>query len=370
MAELRETSATAGRELARPPAAQAAAMAQSPARVVPEPGFRSAYLYGDALLRLLDARQLPARNVEVTCHDASEVAAAIRAGVVSAGPVLAEVAAYALLMTAERTADRADQARRQHWQAAANTLRGARGFVHAVVTAIDRLEQRRRELEADGQPAGQAIGDLRQAADSIATDAALEHARLGRLGSEALLTAAATPLDQTINVLIHGDMGPLSCGQVGTGLAVLAAVQAAGRQLHAWLPEGAPSLAGQRIGALQLNRADIAHTVIPDSAVGWLLAHRLVDAVLLRGDWICANGDGAAPLGSATIARLATTARVPVYVCATTSSFDPTVADSGGLPTDPAATATVGRLNPATDIVPASDVTAFLTEDGARPGPH
>lgn len=369
MTALRETSATASRELlgqAGPPKATRRA-----GEAAVEPGFRSAYLYADGALRLLDARQLPARNVEVACHDASEVAAAIRAGVVSSGPVLAEVAAYALSMTAERTADRPGQARRQHWQAAANTLRGACGFIHAVVPAIEQMEQRYRELDTADLPTATSNERLREAADAVASDAALNNARLGRLGAEALLTtisaAPAGEPERAIEVLVHGDMGPLSCGQLGTGFGVLAGARAAGRELHVWLPDGAPSLAGQRIGALQLGRADIAHTVIPDAGVGWLIAHRSLDAVLLRGDWICANGDAAAPLGSATIARLATAAGVPVFLCATSSSVDPTIPDASGLPTDPNPNATLSRLNPPADVIPAADVTALLDEAGARP---
>jgi methylthioribose-1-phosphate isomerase len=348
---LRETSAQAASELfdGGQPAPPLSAAPRT------EPGFRSAYLYEDGALRLLDARQLPERNSEVVCHDSSEVAAAIRAGVVSAGPVLAEIAAYTLAMTAQRTAGRPEQARHQHWQATANTLRAARGFVHAVVPAIERMDL------AQHQQA-----DAREAADALATDQATAHARLARLCADALLASLAVADDGPLNVLIHGDMGSLSCGALGTGVGVLSALQSVGRPVHAWLPEGAPSLAGQRIGALQLGRAEIAHTVLPDSAVGWLLTHRHIDAVLLRGDWICANRDTAAVLGSATIAGLARANAVPVYVCATSASFDPASADGSALPVDPNPSAIVDRLNPPADLVPAADITGFLTEAGLR----
>src|SRR5688500_15519999 len=71
----------------------------------PASSFASAYRYtGDALV-LLDQRALPERRDEVACREASEVAAAFRAGV-AGGPILGEIAAYALVLTAHMAEDR------------------------------------------------------------------------------------------------------------------------------------------------------------------------------------------------------------------------------------------------------------------------
>src|SRR5205085_6131102 len=128
---------------------------------------------------------------------------------------------------------------------------------------------------------------------------------------------------------------------------------------------------------------DLPHTLIADSAVGWLFANRSVDAVLLRGDRICANGDVGAIVGSLGVALLARDAGVPMYVFAPSTAIDRAAPDGSGLAVDlrsaaealargssadlpPNAPSTLfaSRLLPRTDIVPARLVSAFLTERG------
>ena len=78
---------------------------------------------------------------------------------------------------------------------------------------------------------------------------------------------------------------------------------------------------GTRVAALQLTQMDVPHTVISDTAVGWLLSSRRLDAALLRGDTVAANGDTLALIGSLNVATLATAAEVPVFVIAPTTSL-------------------------------------------------
>ena len=118
---------------------------------------------------------------------------------------------------------------------------------------------------------------------------------------------------QTVDLLVHGDGGPLSGGLVGTTFAVLSALQSDERRLHVWLTEAAPTMEGARTGAWQLAATDVPHTIVSDSAVAWLVANRRVHAALLRADWACANGDIAAPVGSLAVARFTHDAGIPVY---------------------------------------------------------
>jgi methylthioribose-1-phosphate isomerase len=350
----------------------------------PAATFRSAYRQsGDALL-LLDQRDLPGRLTIVTCHEPSEVASAIRAGVVNAGPILGEVAAYALLAALSRVASDEISELDQAFRAAANTLRSAAREVRALKVSADRMERRYDELTSgasDGAAPASLAKDLRAEADAITTEAQLAHAALGRAGAAAIAAQGA----ETVNLLMHGDMGPLSCGLVGTGTAVLQDLVAMGRRVHVWLTEASPSNQGARLAALQLTQADIPHTVLSDTAVGWLLSTRELDGVLLRGDTIAFDGDVVALIGSLNVARLAADAAVPVYIVAPESSFDRDLADAASvlpdlrsaaeaLATKPrdagqSRPAVFGvRLNPVFDAVPRDLVSAYLTETGPQPG--
>ncbi len=282
--------------------------------------FRSAYRVVDDALLLLDQRDLPGRLTIVSCSEPSEIASAMRTSVISAGPVLAEVAAYGLAIATSRAETLDPQGRDQIFRAAANTLRGARPEINALRAAVGRMEARYDELTAEGDTdtasADALAAAVRAEADSIASEAQLAHATLGRNGAAAIADAVDSDNEreatEPINLLMHGDMGPLTCGMVGTGTALLQSLLGLGGTVHVWLTEAAPSMEGARIAALQLTHADIPHTVVADTAVAWLLESRRLDGALIRGDTIAPGGDTLALIGSLNVARLAGPAGVPL----------------------------------------------------------
>jgi methylthioribose-1-phosphate isomerase len=219
---------------------------------------------------------------------------------------------------------------------------------------------------ADDVDAAAHIAALRAEAEAIATEAALDHGRLGQIGArhvESLVDALDSP-PQSADLLVHGDGGAMSGGLVGSTFAVLGALQADERRIHVWLTEAAPTMEGARIGAWQLAANDVPHTIVADTAVGWLLNARRVHAVLLRADWVCANGDIAAPVGSFAVARLAADAGVPVYAFAPQSVIDP-ACDSGALIPAELRARVEGRagprLDPSADVVPAGLITQLVS---------
>lgn len=319
--------------------APGASSAAGPAATTGTDRFSGAYRFTGEELLLLDQRLLPGQRVEVACRDGTDVAAALRTGVVGGGPVLAEVAAYGMFLT--------PPARRR---AVAAELVAARPAVHAIRSAVERVA-------AADQPL--------QEADAVASEAALAHASLGRLGADALPRVEG----RALTLLLHGDMGPLASGLVGTGVAVLQSLLAGGRPVHAWLTEGGPGAPGRRISAPQLLQLDIPHTVLDDAAIGWLLGSRPVDAVLVRADTVFVNGDCATPLGGATVATVARSAAVPVYACAPASAFDADTPTGHPLPLEMAVATGAPRPEPLTDLVPAHLLAGVMTEHGVLQPP-
>lgn len=369
--ELRRTSLEAARglldigsvaaapvELADPARAPIAAPIDTPV----EATFRSAYLFTDEAIVVLDQRELPGRVITAELREPSDVASAMRSGAITPGPVLGQVAAYGMAMAAAGSIDRTTQSREQVIRAAAGTLRASRGEVHAVRWAIDRMLDRYGQLaNADAQGANFASG-LKTEADQIATEVTAACAEIGRVWSELLVG------DQ-VNVLAVGDAGPLACGMVGMATSGLRSVIDSGKRVHVWVTEGAPTGEGSRITALQLTQLDVPHTVVPDSAVAWLFANRKLEAVVLRGDTVAAYGETAATLGSLAVAQLASDAGVPVHVLAPECSWDRKKSNLAELVLDLRSAAELGsasraRLTPPFDIVPAREVSAFISERG------
>ena len=334
--------------------------------VVPvDAAFRSPYRFtGDALL-IVDQRLLPEQGAIIECRTADAAAAVIRAGAAGSGPVLGQIAAYAMVLAATTNAQRPTPARRAAMRTAASTLRAARFNQRALRSAIERMEAVDAAL-ADDVDATAHVAALRAEAEAIATDAALDHGRLGQVGAkriESLVDALDSPA-QSIDLLVHGDGGAISGGLVGTTFAVLSALQSDDRRIHVWLTEAAPTMEGARTGAWQLAANDVPHTIVADTAVGWVLNSRPVHAALLRADWVCDNGDIAAPVGSLAVARLAVDVGVPVFACAPQSVIDPSCDSGAVIPTElrvPVDGRAGPRLDPSADVVPAALITQLVT---------
>jgi methylthioribose-1-phosphate isomerase len=345
-AELRRSSMAAARVLfdEAPAEAPNAPIDESQ----PDATFRSAYRFTGTDIVALDARQLPGRVATIALTQPSEVASAIRANVINGGPVLAEVGGYAMAMAARAVVARPDAGRVQQVRAAANTLRGAKPQIHALIWAVDRLEELYVELAGQGTDPGEMADLLRSEADSIASANTTANTEIGRSGAAAALALSDGPL----NLLIHGDMGPLSCGMVGMGTALIQDLRDRGREVHVWLTEATPSGEGRRVAEFQLRQLDVPRTMIADTALGWLFGSRRVDALLMRGDHVAPDGSSVVLLGGLQAATMAARAEVPVYVLAPLSAF---AGELNALPSP---------VVPTADVIGADLITRLVTEAG------
>ena len=358
--ELRQAGATAANQLL--------GLTELPdelAGVPVEVAFRSPYRFTGELLLIVDQRQLPGQGSVVECRTADAAAAAIRVGAAGSGPVLGQIAAYAMVLAGTTSSDRPTAARRAALPTAASTLRAARFNQRALRSSIERMEGIDAALHDDIDATAH-INALRAEAEAIATEAALDHSRLGQVGAQIIetLVDSLDSAPQSVDLLVHGDGGPISGGLIGTTFAVLSALQSDERRLHVWLTEAAPTMEGARTGAWQLTATDVQHTIVSDSAVAWLVANRRVHAALLRADWACANGDIAAPVGSLAVARFTHDAGIPVYALAPASVIDPSCDNAAAIPTElrqPVEGRVGPRVDPATDIVPAELITQLVT---------
>jgi len=212
--------------------------------------FRSPYRFTGEALLIVDQRQLPGQGSVVECRTADAAAAAIRVGAAGGGPVLGQIAAYAMVLAATTSKDRPTASRRAALRTAASTLRAARYNQRAMRSGIERMEAIDAALH-DEVDATAHINALRAEAEAIATEAALNHSRLGQVGAgivETLVDSLDTA-PQTVDLLVHGDGGPISGGLVGTTFAVLSALQSDDRRLHVWRTDAAPTMEVSRTGA-------------------------------------------------------------------------------------------------------------------------
>ncbi len=344
--------------------------------------YRSPFRIVDGTLLVLDQRALPDRLEEVACRRAADVAFQARAMVAQGGPLLAQLAAYGLALTARETAALRPSERRSELRRAVQQLIFARPAARMVRWAVARMERTVRDLGDDAT--GDAVAAaLWAAADALDMEVTLQCTGTARALADLLVGSASGP----VHVLVHGNPGAFGAGMVGTALGALQLMMQEGVPLRAWVTEGRPNLEGARLTARELRLAGIDHTVLADTAVAWLLNAEPIDAVLLGADWIAGNGDTANVIGSRIVAELAALGirdgtPVPVYACAPSPTVAPLTMDGLSIPTDLRPGRELGtyvaglevggeyEVNPAVEIVPAGRITAIVTELGVLRPPY
>jgi methylthioribose-1-phosphate isomerase len=334
--------------------------------------YGSPYRRLDGALAILDQRRLPAAATEIPCRTGEDVAVTMRNLAARGGPLLGQLAAHGMALSAERNVESKPYVRYMALRSTGQAMVDARPDVAAIAAAVTRGMAAWQAQGPNGSGA-QIAAALRAVADAITaeTEAALD--RLSHIGADLLPQPEGRPLE----ILTIDETGPLSGGLVGTAMGIVLAIAGGGRTVHVSVAETRPSRTGARLGAPELRASGVPCTVIADGAVGWLLRERRVDVVLVGAERIAANGDLANALGTYSLAVLATHHGVPLYVCAPLMAIDAGVADGSGLAIamrpsaellvvagEPSPPPDTDALVPLDDVTPAGLVTAWITDAG------
>ncbi len=319
---------------------------------------------------ILDQTLLPYEERYIECRTVEETAAAIREMRVRGAPAIG-ITAVAGLALALRPVAQENGDWRAVFERAVELLKGTRptavDLFHGLEVARSRVE-RASSAEEAAQQLGQLVEELldRQWAIDLAI---AEH------GVGVLPTGA--------RVLTHCNTGALGTGAYGTALGVVRRAHELGRLRHVWVTETRPRQQGARLTAWELRRSGIPHTLIVDGAAAWAMARGEVDVVIVGADRVAANGDVANKIGTLALAVAAHWFRIPFYVAAPLSTFDPATPEGSSIPIEERDPMEVLRLNggwvappetavrnPAFDVTPAALITGIVTEAGVVVSPN
>ncbi|HTO87186.1 MAG TPA: S-methyl-5-thioribose-1-phosphate isomerase [Thermoanaerobaculia bacterium] len=324
----------------------------------------------DRILRLLDQRLLPAKEVWLALETAPEIALAIRDMAVRGAPAIGVAAAYgaAFSMRSGRTTPPAER-----FFAARDLLARTRPTAVNLFAALDRLGRRFESVR--DRPPERIETELVREADALAAEDLEACRRIGSLGAD-LLPREAT-------VLTHCNAGALATAGYGTALGVIRGAVASGRVVRVLAGETRPYLQGARLTAWELSRDGIPVQVITDSMGGHFLSRGEVQAVIVGADRIASNGDTANKIGTYPLAVLAKENGVPFYVAAPTTTIDLACPDGRAIPIEERESAEVlsfagqaiappgvGGRYVAFDVTPARYITAIVTEQGVCLPPY
>jgi methylthioribose-1-phosphate isomerase len=331
--------------------------------------FRPLYREG-RVLRLLDQRLLPEREVWLEIEKAPEVAIAIREMAVRGAPAIGVAAAYGAAFALRSGAP---AAARERFDVARRLLAATRPTAVNLFAALTRMAGRF-EREAEG-PEEVIEAALLSEADAIASEDIESCRRIGRFGAD-LLSPGAT-------VLTHCNAGALATAGYGTALGVVRAAVEAGKAIRVLADETRPYLQGARLTAWELARDRIPVELLTDGMAGHFLSRGAIAAVVVGADRIAANGDTANKIGTYTLAVLAKENGVPFYVAAPLTTVDFACAEGSSIPIEERSSAEASVIggvriapegvtyrHPAFDVTPARYISAIITDQGVCRAPY
>ncbi|HOX85663.1 MAG TPA: S-methyl-5-thioribose-1-phosphate isomerase [bacterium] len=316
---------------------------------------------------LLDQQQLPNELVALAISDYRGIVKSIQELKVRGAPAIGLAAAYGVVLSVWNV-DESDRA----------------GFIEKANQAIEEikktrptaknmfwaLEQMRRVLSKN---LSLPLRDIKQAllreAQRLQQDDIDRCRRIGANGAELLPNRA--------NVLTHCNAGALATGGYGTALGVLRTARERGKKVCVYACETRPLLQGARLTTFELLEDGFDVTLITDSMAAFVMAEAKVNAVIVGADRIVANGDVANKIGTYGLAVLAQYHKIPFYVAAPLSTFDPDTPVGDQIPLEErdgdevrrcggqlVAPEDVAVYNPAFDVTPHQLITALVTEKG------
>lgn len=316
---------------------------------------------------LIDQRKLPTEEIVVECTNYKEVAEAIVNMTVRGAPAIGVTAAGGIALGAIKIeTDNADQFKKEY-EEILKVMAGTRPTAVNLFWAIKRMRG-----VVNGS--GASVEELKKTISAEAEKVLKEDLEINKVMGE----HGAELLSDGDTILTHCNAGALAtAGNYGTALGIMKAAHLSGKRFKVFADETRPFLQGARLTAWELMKEGIDVTLITDNMAGYFMKKGMITKVVVGSDRIAANGDVANKIGTYSVAVLAKTHGIPLYVVAPLSTIDFDMADGSGIPIEERETIEVSHikgqqvaptgvkiLNPAFDVTPNEYIEAIVTEKG------
>ena len=321
----------------------------------------------DGKVRMLDQRLLPHEIRYLDFDSVSGVASAIKDMVIRGAPAIGAAAAYGMAVAAQTSNSTEKVTFIADLSGAARLIKAARPTAVNLAWAVDRILN---QLETSLLLEVEALKlVVLNEANHIAEEDILINRKMGQ--------HALSVIPPGANIIHHCNTGSLATVGYGTALGAVRSAHESGNKIHVYVDETRPRLQGARLTTWELKQLGIQHTLIADSASGFLMRQKKIDLCLVGCDRVAANGDTANKIGTYNLALAAKNHKIPFYVVGPTSTVDlnlengdlipieerpsTEITDIAGISIVPEGTKT---YNPAFDVTPADFITAIITEHG------
>ena len=259
---------------------------------------------------MIDQTKLPGKLVYVRYTKYEQVAKAIEKLIVRGAPAIGVAAAFGLSLAAIQSKAKIKQELMHDLEVAYRRLRATRPTAVNLIWALDLVMNTARKIDT--------VKDIKRAvmesSMKIAEDDIQNNKKLGSNGSEIIK-------DNDV-ILTHCNAGSLATVSYGTALGIIRSASEKGKKIKVIATETRPVMQGSRLTAFELNHSGIDVSLIPDTAVGYLMSSDLIKVVIVGADRVLRTGHVFNKIGTYQVAVLANRHKIPFYVAAPISTFD------------------------------------------------
>ncbi|MDE2805878.1 MAG: S-methyl-5-thioribose-1-phosphate isomerase [Gemmatimonadota bacterium] len=278
-------------------------------------------------VRVIDQSVLPHRFETIRLESTVDAARAIRDMVVRGAPLIGATAAYGVALAMR--ADSSDASLEQATALLAGTRPTAVNLRWALKAAGALLR---------GLPPGEREAAAYDFAAQLCEEDVRRNRSIGEHGLGVFREIAradgsnASGGARQLNVMTHCNAGWLATVDWGTATAPMYLAHDEGLGVHVWVRETRPRFQGAGLTSWELAQHGVPHTLVSDSAAGYLLSRGKVDVVIVGTDRTTAAGDVANKVGTYPLALAARDNGVPFYVAAPSPSIDWSIEDGASIP--------------------------------------
>jgi len=319
-------------------------------------------------LVIIDQTQLPQRLKYIFISDVEKMVEAIKKMRIRGAPALAGAAAFGLFLGIRNSQAKNYDDLNKELKEIAQFIAKSRPTAINLFWALERMLKKAEENKE--KPVFKIKKILLQEARDI-----LEQ---DRSVCRKLAAAGVKLIKNNDRILTICNAGILATVDYGTALGILYEAKRHKKSFKVFACETRPLLQGARLTTWELMQNKIDVTLICDNMAGYLMQKKMVDKVIVGADRIALNGDTANKIGTYTLAVLADFHKIPFYVAAPLSTFDPQIKNGAFIPIEERASDEVTHLffkkpvaaertkafNPAFDVTPKDLISAFVTEMG------
>ena len=317
---------------------------------------------------MIDQTKLPNELVYVTYTDYHDVAVAIRDLIVRGAPAIGVSGAFGLALAALQSTASTKESLLEDLEEARKVLHETRPTAINLAWGLEKIMNVARSAKD--------VSDLKESVVTEAKKMAEEdiaiNMRMGKHGSQLF--------DNNDTIMTHCNAGALATVAYGTALGVIRATKDSGKKIKVIATETRPVMQGSRLTAFELKHDGIDVSLIPDTAVGYSMANKLVSKVIVGADRILQTGHVYNKIGTYQVALMARQHGIPFYVAAPLSTFDlksrpedvvieqRKASEVTGVAGKKTAPDDINVINPAFDMTPPELITGIITEAGiAKP---